>query len=249
MTTSKARSLTSGALLELQSALAGAATPEDFLAQADAVVTRSGNVLELPFDTGAAEALDPGSEGAQGRDVNNAPAVYEFLGAMDPANASDERLWTYLAFATYREYMEQRWPLVGESGNWRGRAETRWMMPRVSRGKLVRHGIARLWWVASLTYDPRKEHPLARGTGDPFAYTRSVLANEDRVLALFDREAGAVQPLVRVVLEHLAEDASRRADSYVRDLMKEVTLVYGYRDIAALDEARLRQVVEGAAPA
>lgn len=247
MTTSKARAFTSGALLELQSALAGAATHEDFLAQADAVIARSANVLELPFDTGAAEQLDPGSEGAQGRDASNAPLVYEFLGAMDPANASDERLWTFLAFATYRDYMEKRWPLVGE--NWRGRAETRWMMPRVSRGKLVRHGIARLWWVASLTYDPKSEHRLARDSGDPFAYTRAVLANEDRVLALFDREAGAVQPLVRVVMEHLAEDPSRRADSYVRDLMKEVTLVYGYRDLAALDETRLRQVVDRAAPA
>ena len=59
--------------------------------------------------------------------------MYEYLGVMDPANASDRRLWTYLAFATYRDYMEARWPLA-EVRNWKNRAETRWLMPAPTAG-------------------------------------------------------------------------------------------------------------------
>ena len=176
----------------------------------------------------------------------NAPLVYEYLGAMDPANAADRRLWTYLALATYRDYMEARWSLT-DVRNWKARAETRWLMVTATRGRLVRHGIARLWWVASLTYDPKCQHPLTRDSEDPWAYTSAVLRNEDRINALFDREAGAIPPLVRRVIEHVNADPTRAADQYMRDLMKEVTLVYGYRDLGSLDDGRLHEVVAAAA--
>jgi hypothetical protein len=248
MTAPKARAMTYNALVQLKTALDAADTPEDFLAEADAILGRRENLLELPIDFGRPEELSPGATGAQGRDVDNAPLVYEYLGAMDPANASDRRLWSYLALATYRDYMEARWPL-SDIRNWKSRVETRWLMLSATRGKLVRHGVARLWWVAALTHDPKMEHPLSRVAEDPFAYTRVVLRNEDRVNALFDREAGAITGLVRRVIEHVDADGSRSADKYLRDLMKEVTLIYGYRDIGALDDRALEEVVASAAPA
>lgn len=246
MTAPRARAVTYNALSQLKAALDEAATPEDFLAEADAIISRRENLLEMPIDLGPPDPLGLGVSGAQGRDVDNAPVVYEYLGAMDPANASDRRLWTYLALATYRDYMERRWSLR-EVRNWKSRVESRWLMLTATRGKLVRHGIARLWWVAALTHDPKAEHPLSRASHDPYAYTRAVLRNEDRVNALFDREAGALPALVRRVLEHVDEDRSRGADKYIRDLMKEITLVYGYRDISALDDRRLVEVVAAAA--
>ena len=243
----RARALTYNALVQLKTALDAADTPEDFLAEADAIIARRESLLELPLDLGQPEPLSPGAPGTQGRDVDNAPLVYEYLGAMDPANASDRRLWSYLALATYRDYMEARWPL-SDIRNWKSRAETRWLMLSATRGKLVRHGVARLWWVTYLTHDPKMEHPLSRVAEDPFAYARVVLRNEDRVNALFDREAGAITALVRRVIEHVEADGSRSADKYMRDLMKEVTLVYGYRDIGALDDQDLGEIVGAAAP-
>lgn len=248
MTDSRGRALTYTALVELKNALDRSTTPEDFLAEADAIIGESDNLLELPFDTETPEALAAGSPGESGRDVDNAPLVYEFLGALDRANASDRRLWTYLALDTYREYMEQRWPLVGVR-NWKGRAETRWLMLNATRGRLVRHGISRLWWIASLTYDAGCQYPLSKLAGnDPFAYTRAVLQNEDRVNALFDREAGAIPALVRAVLEHAANDEAKGTDDYIRALMKELTLVYGYRDVAVLDDHGLEALVVESAP-
>ena len=247
MTDFNVKALKEEALLQIQSALLGASSSEDFLANADAVVHQSRNLLDLPFETSTPDALNLGESGERGRDVANAPLVYEFLGAMDPANASDPRLWTYLSFVTYRDYMNERWPLNGVS-NWKSRAETRWMMPRVNRGKLVRHGISRLWWIASLTHDPTLRYPLSSNSMDPFAYTSEVLANEDRINTLFDREAGAIPAVIRCVLEHVNEDIQFHSDNYIRKLMKEITLTYGYRDLSAIDEDTLREVVKNAAP-
>jgi hypothetical protein len=90
-------------------------------------------------------------------------------------------------------------------------------------------------------------YPLSSDSEDPFAYTSAVLANEDRVNALFDREAGAIPAVIRCVLEHVDEDPQFQSDNYIRRLMKEITLTYGYRDLGALDEEILREVVKNAA--
>lgn len=246
MESSHARSLTYQALVELRSALDLADTPADFLAHADMVVGRRENQLELPVDLGDPEPLNP--DKGPGRDMENAPRVYEYLGSLDRANASDRRLWTYLAFSTYRDYMESRWPLE-EVTSWKGRVQDRWLMGNATRGRLVRHGISRLWWVASLTYDPKKTYPLSRAAEDPFAYTREAFRNEDRLNAIFDREAGALPDLAKTVLEHAAQRGGRETDNHIRALMKEVTLVYGYRDISYLDSESLRLLVAESAPA
>ena len=245
MSSAAARALTGIALHDLQEALEIADRPEDFLAHATFIVTNPVNTLALPYDSEDPDPLTIGSSGARGRDVDNAAPVYEFVGAIDRANASDGRLWTYLAFVTYREYMEQRWPLVGDK--WKNRVRDRWLLTRSTRGSLIRHGIARLWWVTNLTYDPHLEQPLTSSSGDPFAYTKAVFGNEDRVLGLFDREAGAVPSVVRGVLDHVEADPSRSADKYVRKLMKEVTLAYGYRDLMALTDDQVRVLIDEAA--
>jgi hypothetical protein len=242
MTDNQACALTSTALLALKDALDAADSPEDFLAAADAIVGLPENQLALPFDTGSPDTLEPGAPGDDGRDADNAPQVHGFLGELDRANASDQRLWTYLAFVTYRDYMEKRWPLVGIRV-WKTRVETRWLLLSPSRGKLVRHGISRLWWISSLTYDPGWTR------GDPYAYTREVFRNEDRINSLFDREAGAVPGLVRAVLDHAAQGGRQATDKHLRALMVEITLIYGYRDIGSLDSADMQALVAQSAPA
>lgn len=241
----RARALTHNALLRIKEALdEEGITPEEFLGRADAIISEPSSVLELPNDTSDPDPLNSGPPGASGRDVSNAPLVYEFLGAMDPANAADGRLWTYLAFHTYRSYMEQRWPLDPANENWQNRVTTRWLLLNPTRGRLVRHGIARLWWIASLTYDPRREHPLSSASGDPFAYTAAVLGHEDRVIGIFDREISALPSVVRAVLEHASAKTANSTDSHIRTVMKELTLVYGYRDIGILNSEELTELLD-----
>lgn len=239
----QAKALTYGALKDLKLALDAASSPEDFFAEADATLSNPESVLQLPIDLGVPDPLDPGAQQSSGRDVDNAPLVYQYLGALDRANASDRRLWTFLAFGTFREYMEKRWPLDPEK-NWKSRVEDRWLMLNATRGSLVRHGVARLWWVTTLTYDATAQHPLSRAAADPFAYTREAFHREDRILALFDRESGALPGLVRAVLGHVAQGGVFSEDKHIRALMKEMTLVYGYRDLGTLDETEVSTIID-----
>jgi len=244
--TTGAAVLTGPALISLNDALDQAATSADFLAQADAIVEKPENRLLLPTDLGEPDPIRPAT-GTAGVDAANGPTVFEYVGALDPSNASDPRRWTFMAFSTYRAYMEERWPLVAES-NWKNRARDRWLLRGTTRGRLVRHGIARLWWVTNLTYDAKCKYPLSRDDGDPFAYTRAVFRNEDRINALFDREAGAISSVVRSVLEHVGKNANYGRDDHMRALMKELTLVMGFRDLGVLSATDLDELIEEVRP-
>ncbi|MGY4857713.1 DUF6339 family protein [Cryobacterium sp. AP23] len=228
------------ALSAIGEALTRATTPEDFLAEVDVIVSDPGNLLKMPFETGQPDPLTTTKHDSQ--DDKNAPRVYGWLGAIDPSNASDPRLWTYAAFVSYRDYMLVRWPLIADK-RWKNRVMSRWLISNASRPNLMRHGIARLWWITSLTYDAKCAHPLAAESQNPFAYTAYVLQNEDRVVALFERESGSVPKLARAVLEHLAADDTRATGQYIKNLMKEITLVYAFRDLEVLDDGQIRRLV------
>jgi hypothetical protein len=231
----------------LSDALDQAATPADFLAEADAILEKPENRLSLPYNLGEPDPIRP-AMGAAGVDAANGPAVFDYVGTLDPSNASDPRLWTFMAFSTYRAYMEERWPLAAESKNWKNRAQNRWLLRSTTRGRLVRHGIARLWWVTNLTYDAKCDYPLSKVDGDRYAYTRAVFRNEDRINALFDREAGAISSVVRSVLEHAGKNATYGRDNHMRALMKELTLVMGFRDLGVLHATDLDELIEEVRP-
>lgn len=235
-----AAAVTDSAHVQISLALSTAEGPADFLSLVDGILARPESRLALPVDLGVLDPLDPSAK--QGNiDSDNAISVFEYLGEMDRANAADARLWTYLAFVTYRPYMEERWPLM-HMVNWQNRVRNRWLMTNPTRGRLVRHGISRLWWITHLTFDPKRQFALS--SMDPYAYTREVFKNEDRILALFDREIGAIAPLGRAMLERaaLGGDASRDRD--FRDLLRSLTLVAGYRDLGLIPDDELSVLVE-----
>ena len=241
----EARAVSESALMELFDSLNSASTPEEFLGSADAILANKTNHLPLPISLGMPDILSV--VGNRAVDVDNAPIVHEYLGEMDRANASDARLWTYLAFVTYRDYMEKRWPLevsATDSNSWKRRVKDRWLLHSgsVSRGKLVRHGIARLWWVAHLTYASDDKTGIAKN--DSYAYTKEVFKSEDRVFAIFDREVGAFSVVAQAVLKHAALLESNATDKYIQRIMQYLTLLNGYRDIGALDSHALNEILD-----
>ncbi len=232
----EARALTESALLDIFNALDTAANPEEFFSSVDAIIAKPDNQLPLPVSLGTPDPLKV--EGTRAVDVDNAPLVHQYLGEMDRANASDARLWSYLAFATYRQYMEKRWPLKKtnvDADAWKRRVKDRWILHTgsVTRGRLVRHGIARLWWVSHLTYVPMASEGIAKN--DPYAYAREVFKSEDRLNAIFDREVGAYPTVMRAVLDHAADLGKNATDKYLHKIMQYLTLVHGYRDVDVLD--------------
>lgn len=156
-----------------------------------------------------------------------ARALHVWLGPLTPVAGSDHRLWSYLSTVTFRDYMELRWPMKDPPSI---RFLERWVVGKPTRSTLARNGISRLWWGAHLTHDPRLERPRSRGSADPYAYTSELFRKEDRFVGIVEREVGSVPNVVFPLLDHLPADAT---EGYVRSLLKEITLVGGYADLAS----------------
>jgi hypothetical protein len=171
-----------------------------------------------------------------------ARALHVWLGPLSAVAGSDHRLWSYLASVTFREYMEARWPLDKSPVN--GRLLERWLMPRPTRESLARNGISRLWWAAHLTHDPKLQRPRSRATSDPYAYTSEILQKEDRFVGIVEREAGSIPNVVYPLLDHLSETDTPDSEKYVRDLLKEITLIGGYSDLGSLSEQETRNRIQ-----
>ncbi|WP_461538560.1 DUF6339 family protein [Spongorhabdus nitratireducens] len=241
----EAKALTESALLDLFATLNSASSPEEFLGKADAILSDPENLLPLPVSLGIPDVLSCNStRGAI--DVDNAPRVHEYIGEKDRANAADARLWTYLAFATYRQYMEMRWPLLPEN-NWKGRVRSRWLLHTgsVTRGSLIRHGIARLWWGTHLTFAPAESEGIAKH--DAYAYTKELFKNEDRLNAIFDREVGAFPVVIKAVLDHAASLGNKATDNHIRKIMQYLTLTDGFSGVGILKYPAVSALVKTAA--
>ena len=240
----EARVLTLAALENINKALSDSEDANDFLARVDAIVSLEENRLLLPMSYGTPEEIN-GDTSKVGVDIENGPKVHDYLGEMDRANAADPRLWTYLAFVTYRTYMEERWSLNGVS-KWKNRVNSRWLLNRVTRGSIVRHGIARLWWITHLTYEHTID-PLVT-PGDRYRYTKQVFMKEDRINAIFDREIGAMRSVMRAVVQKLELLGEAANEKYVRNIMRSLTLVHGYRDIGLLKENDITDLIDEIQP-
>lgn len=240
--TTKGSAFTQNALDLVASRLSKAEGPDDFLREVDVLLEDPANSLVRP------DTIEPAKELQVGDEPDNARVVFEALGAMDRANAADGRLWSHLAFTTFRPYMQKRWPLDPDK-NWRGRVEDRWLMPRATRQRLVRHGIARLWWIPNLTYDARLSNKLSAASEDPYAYSNWVFAYEDRVQAIFEREAGSAPQALIAAIDTMASVTTRNSGELVKDFMKEVTAASAYRHLDLLDRSAMVEVMVDLLPA
>jgi hypothetical protein len=88
-------------------------------------------------------------------DFENSRIIYEAYKSLTPLQASDTRLWTYLAHTDYYNYMSKRWPGVQNktASNQSKYILDHWFITSPAQSNFIRHGISGLWWAAYLTYD------------------------------------------------------------------------------------------------
>lgn len=152
-------------------------------------------------------------------DFQNAKNVFEaYKDKLNPVQASDLRLWAYLAHAQHWGYMFSRWKIDvpdeeddEEQDNEKkshhektlGRIVTRYFFG-ASRGKaFVRQGLARLYWGAYLTYDDTNS--------DPYEYTEFFFNKQDIFTSVTERSYARNKVLVLAALKELKKhpDLSR----------------------------------------
>jgi len=93
-------------------------------------------------------------------DCNTAIKIYEAYKTLEPIQASDERLWTYLAHVNLYPYMIERWSDVymGTSTNPSKYISDHWFLSSSAQSSLLRHAIAGLWWSVYLSVDEQREN-------------------------------------------------------------------------------------------
>ncbi len=164
------------------------------------------------FDTGIEVADYKLITGGSDSDFQNAKTLYEaFKGKLNPVQASDLRLWAYLAHTQHWDYMYNRWRIDAPDEEDEGdeqedgkktpkekaidRVKTRYFFG-ASRGKaFVRQGIARLYWSAYLTYDEENDNP--------YEYTEYFFSKQDIFTSITERSYARNKILILAALKEL----------------------------------------------
>lgn len=229
----------SDAVDQLALSLNRAESIDEFMGSISSIAARAEFIHDLDWEFRSDTPVLPDDDGKA------AVLIYEWLGPMPPVQAADPRLWTFLSLVTFRDYSMARWPLITKE--WKNRVRDRWLMRTGNRRDLVRNSIARLWWAAHFTHDFTLNRPLTSKYSDPYRYTMLLLGNQDRFVAIMERDIGMIQHLVFAILEHIDSDARFQTGSYAKDLMKELTLVAGYKELSFVDNQYLQEIVAEAA--
>lgn len=162
------------------------------------------------FDTGIEVADYQLINGGSENDFTNAKILYEsFKGKLNPVQASDLRLWAYLAHVQHWDYMRSRWGIdipdeeEEEEDNGKknpkdkaiDRVGSRYFF-KASKGKaFVRQGIARLYWSVYLTYDDTNDNP--------YEYTEYFFSKQDIFTSITERSYARNKVLVLAALKEL----------------------------------------------
>lgn len=151
-------------------------------------------------------------------DFRNAKIVFEaYSKSINPVQASDLRLWAYLAHIQHWDYMNTRWKIdvpdeeYYEDGEVHGDTPGDEKKPnanrvidrigfryffKASKGKaFVRQGISRLYWSAYLTYDEDNENP--------YEYTEYFFSKQDIFTSITERSFARNKIMVLAALKAL----------------------------------------------
>lgn len=88
-------------------------------------------------------------------DCKTAIQIYEAFEKLEPIQASDERLWTYLSHVDLYSYMIKRWYAVykGTTKDSKDYILDHWFLISSAQSSLMRHALSRLWWSVYLSVD------------------------------------------------------------------------------------------------
>lgn len=140
-------------------------------------------------------------------DFQNAKILFEaFKGKLNPVQASDLRLWAYLAHVQHWEYMSNRWKVnvPDEEPDDEEKSPREKALERVKNryffnyglGKdYVRQGIARLYWSVYLTYD--------EGNENPYEYTELLFTKQDVLVNIGERSYGRNKTIALAAMKEL----------------------------------------------
>lgn len=192
------------------------------------------NVLEqLDISLGYRE------KGVNNCDIKNSILLFEGLYKLEdgkkcritPMEASDRRIWTYLALSHFLPYMKKRWST--------GDISKRYFMPgrreQLRFEYLVRHGVARLWWMAYLTFDPKSK--------DSFHLLNTLMASTDIATSILERKVSHDRKLLHAHLAAIESETDFQKEDVHRETIKKVLASTGTMEFGFLEKDEIQSFI------
>ena len=177
-------------------------------------------------------------KGKENFDFENARIIFETYKNLTPTQATDVRMWTYLAHTYLWDYMKKRFPIEKQPLKKRGEyILEHWFIDGVSPRNLVRHGVSLLWWGAYLTYDS--------GRKDPYELTRELFSMLDYTRTLIPGTQGRNKNFSHALLEFVCENGNLFAqykEGRVRFLMTRANYLGGYKVLPDLSKKEIKEI-------
>lgn len=218
--------------------------------------TQEKELLQSTIEVGdKPPALKMPKENIVSADLENAIMLHGYYKDIDETQASDPRFWAYLSHVQFRGYALARWGLPEKYRNITNDAEKKkainqifdhWFVDKNDRD-LRRHALARLWWAAYLTYAPWEIEPEFFSDfkkEDPYYYTKIMLSTQDIFQQVLERSMGRSKRILISILDYLDKNKEFAASrDNIRNLIKELNLVYGTKKIITLDGPSLSNLI------
>lgn len=188
-------------------------------------------------------------------DAMNAAALHSYLANLDETQASDKRLWAYLAHGPFRGYVQNRWKLpvqldelsVSQDNKKRVSDSVllHWFINGNDSRALKRHSLARLWWAAHLTVAPweRGAEFESLREDDRYAYTKFLLANETLYTEVLERTIGSNRHILIALLHYFRLNPEQINRKYLRPIMKELILISGVKRVSLMTYEDIYELV------
>ncbi|MEX1028328.1 MAG: DUF6339 family protein [Candidatus Paceibacterota bacterium] len=170
-------------------------------------------------------------------DFENAVEVHACY-ELTPVQASDPRLWARLAHVEGWDYMQRRWTV--EDSKTPQYVRQRYFVAGADSRAIIRNGIARLWWSAEITKNPKSSN-------DPYKLTRVILSKLDITQQLLERSYGRSRKFVQATLRFIERNAEeclhdgQASRNRVRHLAKQLSLRSGVTILDSMPEANLHE--------
>ena len=192
------------------------------------------------MDPAEVKFLDPEGTGKKSHDYENAVTLFEFWKDMNPTQATDIRLWTYLCHGPFMSYLRKRRPIEDEPAASRESYIIKhWFVLNSGGIALKQNDLYLFWWGPYITHDETRK--------DPYELTKELFSMLDYTRHLLPATQGQNRHLTHAVLEYVIENPGlfkQFKEAKVRLIMRRLNRIAGYRVLIALDKTEIKNVIQ-----
>lgn len=169
----------------------------------------------------------------------NGKIIYEAYKHINPVQATDSRIWTYMTHVTFWDYMKERMKFSNiNSDNASEYILKHFFIEKIQQRYLFDNHISALWWVCHETYDYNRE--------DPYQLTREAFSMIDYTRDLIGSSLGLDKKFLHAFLETVIENSeifSTNKEAKKRRLMRKMNFIAGRSILTTLDKEEIKNMI------